>query len=109
MGSLLRVGVAPQRPRPAASRARGLAAAGALLVDTIRWSLDRPAQNLERVAGSELGAENLRLSDFSEVAGTDLLYATLGQQDEYMSSSFDKGYRTSRNVLFFDTRARTAH
>lgn len=88
----------------------GLIGAIGIVIDLALWSEpDRPETSLVQVAGSDLGGKDLRLGDFTPIAGGSLLYATLAQQDDYLSSGSSKGYRTSRNVLFFDTQTKKAH
>lgn len=86
-----------------------IVAAGAAINLALSAKPDQPEDRLVHVAGTDLGGKDLRLTGFTPIAGGSLLYATLAQQDEYMSSGFSKGYRTSRNVLFFDTQTKKAH
>jgi hypothetical protein len=88
----------------------GLIAAVGVAINLALYSEpDRPESRLVQVAGTDLGDKNLRLTGFTPIAGGSLLYATLAEQDDSMSSNFSKGYRTSRNVLFFDTQTKRAH
>jgi hypothetical protein len=70
---------------------------------------ERAERQLTQVAGTDLRAQNLRLTDFREIAGTRSLYAQLGTPSEYLTSGSSDGFGLARNLLFFDTASQKAH
>lgn len=66
-------------------------------------------KDVTKVAGADLGAENLRLGSFNRVRGTGFLYATLASPSDYIGSGSSDGLGQPRNLLFFDTATRGAH
>jgi len=73
------------------------------------WARDRSDQQLTQVAGTDLSAKDLRLSDFRPISGTAFLYATLAPPSEYIGSGSSGGLGSARNVLFFDMTSKETH
>lgn len=87
-----------------------LAGALVLLANFARFAVrEDPEERLTQVAGADLSAQNLRLADFREIAGTGLLYAQLAAPSEYLRSGSGDGFGAARNLLFFDTATQRAH
>lgn len=73
------------------------------------WSRQRPEQQLTKVAGTNLGQEDLRLGNFREIAGTEFLYAELASPSKYIGSGSSGGLGSARNLLFFNVSTKRAH
>jgi hypothetical protein len=72
---------------------------------------DGPEQQLVNVAGADLRADKLHLTQFRDVPGTRFLYASLADQIDWEDyGSIRSGPPpSSRNVLFFDTDTKAVH
>jgi hypothetical protein len=92
-----------------------LAVAGALAALAVAINIaifsarERPEEQLTKIAGTDLGARDLRLSDFRAIAGTQLLYAQLASPSEYVGVGSSGGSGAARNLLFFSTVTKRAH
>ncbi len=87
----------------------GILGLGLLFVLTIAGAFrhERPQQRLTQVAGTDLNAQKLRLSNFMAIPGTKALYANLAPE-QAKTISYSSG-NDARNVLFFNTEEKKAH
>ncbi len=67
------------------------------------WNRESPEDHVQRVADADIAGKNLRLGEFTQIAGTSQLVAELGAPPEYRSSRSGPRQRFARNLLFFDT------
>lgn len=70
---------------------------------------DRPETQLTDVAGADLVAEDLKLGSFKPLRGTDFIFAQLALPSKYVGSGSSGAVGTARNLLFFDTKSKTAN
>ena len=70
---------------------------------------ERAAEQVTRIGGTDLVGEELKLGSFHVIPGTDFLYAELAAPSRYIGSGSSDGLGTARNLLFFDTKTKTAH
>ncbi len=70
---------------------------------------ERPEEQLSRVAGTDITAQGLRITDFRSIAGSQFIYAQLAPPSDYIGSGSSGGLGQAQNLLFFDTVAKSAH